>query len=270
MSSPAAVHKIRQKLGIERQPLHADSLGALDTILQRFPRDHPYSLETDHFPALCEVSAFGEGPAGRKVGAPAAPYLYRLTSVRNIARDVTRWRGRISPTENSETLFRYFQSHAAPLGGWYPLADLADGYLRGPRGFTWWSTHEISSRYPLRSALRLGLPYDYTPVYAAILRFRCGSGHMPTICVPSAVDAFDHPVFRPTDDGIAPAAGLTIQLSATRTFSDGETEYCIGDVPVEPLEVYPVLINETHRSSPGVLTDTPEFWQHLETYYRAL
>jgi hypothetical protein len=122
----------------------------------------------------------------------------------------------------------------------------------------------------MKSALRLGLPYDYTPVYAAILRMRCPPLSMPTTCVPCAVDAFDQPVFRPTRDSLAHASGITVQLSPTHTYTDGEPEYCIAEIPVEAIDVYPVLINERHRREPGVLSDTPEFWQSLERYYHAL
>ena len=270
MSTPAVVHQLRQRLAVALQPAHTASLTQLDELLQGFAREHPYNLAEDHFPVLCSVAAFGNGPAGRRVGAPAVTYLYRLHAVKNIPRDVTLWRGLISPKEKNETLFQHFRSQAAAAGGWCPLSRLAEGDLRGPRGFTWWSTHEISGRNPLESALRLGLPYDYTPVYAVILRLRCGPIALPATCVPSVVDAFDQPVFRPTADSTRPAAGLTIRLSATRTFCDGEAEYCIGSIPVESVEILPVLINESLRGGPGVHTDTPEFWRNLEQYYLSL
>jgi hypothetical protein len=162
-----------------------------------------------------------------------------------------------------------FERDAAALS-WVPLERYAAGTLTAPRNFTWWTTLDISDGDVVRNVRRVGMPDEWLPELAVVLRCAAGAKGTPYVArVPTAVDGFVSEVFHPRKLTPAPDCGVAIHLTETGALARGEREVVVPAIPVSVLSLKTVLINRADLAAQPVALGGG-LPARLVDYYRGL
>lgn len=249
-----------------------------------FQEEHPYDLAFELKKEFARLRFY----ACQSFGAPARipqpddGYVYRMCSIVDVVKGVTKeagdgrggaadvagWRNDLK--DDQENWEQVFEKGG---GDWTPLNGLAEGvYKCHPRPFSWWTTFPLYEDV-IAGAHRIGMTNDWVAVQCLVLR--CPADYVRgnnIACVPSAIDAYTQMIFHPTRDEASPPHGITIDLSLyPLTLFPGTDEFLLPPVPVDLIEVKPVLVDEDYRQSRHtVRSDCGVFSALLEDYYKNL
>lgn len=269
MSDHIILHNMRQRIGTNRQPRHDRDLKDLDSELQAMKIQHPYSLNREQIERLMTKDSFRQGGRGLPAEIPDQGFLYRLCNVRSVVR-YTTWVSVPTVHDNDEDVWRRLKNDYDSNQEWLPLNRYAQGVLTGHRGFTWWTNLKALPDDVLSGAHTIGMPNDWIPVYAVVLR--CPVSYLgPFTHVPTVLDGFSSEIFHPTIDNDNPPVGLTISLEHSHILREGSSEFVLGSLEVEPIEMRPVLIDSNMMAAHAHYVGLgPDLWRLLEVYYNRL
>jgi hypothetical protein len=268
MAQQSKIYDLRQTIGAVRQHEHAAALESLHHDLNSLGLEHPYALEREHIDHLMTNQFFAQGGRGLPASVSGPQFLYRICNIRKIV-EYTSWIP-ANRYENNEDIWLNLKRDFDDLGDWIPLNHYARGELTGPRGFTWWTTLNFLTTNIICGAHSIGLPNDWLPKYAVVIRCPLGSiSGINSLLVPTVLDAFDGEIFHPTISDSHPGAGLTISLEGPSTLNAGTDEFVLLDVDVESMEAIPVLIDRRMRALHSVQLDSG-LRTLLEMYYKNL
>lgn len=237
---------------------------------------HPYRLirsrVIDQFQPLMANTEFANGGTGPSASA-SGEFIYHLTSVRKLVKN-TRWSffpsGFPRPKSAAWRVFEYLVADYKKTSNWLLLRNYANGKYGGFRNFTWWTSLELDPTDIVCKAHKLGVPNQWIPNYAIILR--CPVTHIKIDNlhhVPTVIDGFHSEIFRPMDFRVSPlTSGRTIDLETKGQLKDGVEEFTLSPVPVSQIEFKPVLINTPDRDHRVVRN--ARLWQLLSTFYDSL
>lgn len=256
---------LRKLLDPQRQSSQDALFRQLLDALAGFPMPHPYELSTAARAHLLQsVTAFAGVASPWPASPDAAQHLFRICTIGALVRG-SDWRFRTNDPEAFDAVFARY--HTAGIE-WMPLSWFAAGALQNYRGFTWWSSLDLTIGEPWNLWRRIGLLDDWVTQHSVILRINAA---MRPVMVPSCVDAFDGPVFESVrDKPTQPEHGRTIDLSQ-RPFGPGATEYVIGPIATSLIELRPLLVTKDMKGQGSpVNADDATTWASLETYYTEL
>ena len=263
------LYDVRCRIGPERQPRHAARFAELCGELLKTGMAHPYALNSTAIATLMACPAFAQGGNGLTARPPASGHLYRMTGVMKLVR-YTDWTAVPNQDNNDDEIWRELAADHLSRGDWLPLSSYARGHLRGFRGVTWWTTREDLVPNPVPVAHSLGIPNDWIPTYAVVLRCPVDGIHsIAKLTVPDILDGFVQEVFHPTRDSESPAAGVTIRLRPGDEPGEGADEYLAEPVPVEHVTMWPLQITPEMRADHPVWLG-PALWEALYRYYSRL
>ena len=269
MADQSSLHLLRQSIGYKRQPPHELDLRELHQAVADLGYTHPYELEYDARVQLQESKpAYRQGGRGISAVLNASDRLYRISSARALITGVSDLRlGGITKDDNDEVIWNAL-NEPRYTGNWRSLSRYSRGTLTGRRGISWWTTLTLDPRSIVAGGLQMGMYAIWIPRYAVILRLSIDELIKPLI--PTVLDAFDQEVFRPARYSDNPIAGTTISLKQSGNLVDGTTEFILLNVPVEQIELIPVLVNAPMRAEIDSVKKGPETWGLLEQYLRAM
>ncbi|HJQ69828.1 MAG TPA: hypothetical protein VKA70_12685 [Blastocatellia bacterium] len=271
MSDYENIHKVRQRIGSVRQQTYADALKRLheEMLQMEPPLEHPYSLTDDDYDRLLENNDYKVGGKGRAAEPPKGGFLYRLSGAMQVARSADVWTAVPTTENNNEDIWWLLTNDHYRNQGWIKLSWYAEGSLKGFRGITWWTSLDLlKDKVPL-SAYKLGIPNDRIPLYAVILR--CPADFLKDnklARVPTVLDAFDSEIFHPSRDEDKPRCGTTIGLKPSGPLGEGVDEYVVGPIPVDEVEIWPVLIDKNEIRIPNICRGE-SLCRLLDSYYNA-
>jgi hypothetical protein len=271
MADQTSLHDARQRIGSKRQPTHARDLQELEDILVSLRLSHPYELAYDEKVQLETKPAFSKGGQGPTATLVGKQHLYRICGAKGLALGVTDLKlGGITHLDNDDVLWNGFNDLADPLR-WRALSRYASGTLTGRRGISWWTSLRLRPSDLAVGAYQIGMYDMWIPVYALLLRcpvdFVVSKG---LSLVPSVLDAFDQEVFHPTRYADNPESGITISLEHAGALKKGVSEFILGPLEVDKIEILPVLINAPARAGLKPLQQEPSTWGLLETYLETM
>jgi len=266
MSNSRSIYILRKQIDPDRQPSTRPRLAPLWESIERLGADTPYDLTDDQLSDLLAEREFTTCGMGRHANS-SATYLYRLTSIAALVRSVTKWTARIRAEASDQSLFRLLDNDYRRTGGWLSLSAYATGNLRGFRGISWWAHHDFSGPRTIEAAYKCGLPNDWIPVNAVVLRCRVKNLKMPeSLRVPEGVDAFFSEIFQAVHEDAPLAAGEAIDLTDPTRLVVGEKEFVIGSIPVGAVELKPLNLRDGRRN--GI--DLERLRPALEAFYHSL
>jgi hypothetical protein len=147
---------------------------------------------------------------------------------------------------------------------WMKLSTFVTGVLSGPRGFTWWTPANLASN-TYYSCHTIGLPDNWIPVRAVILR--CDTTALPadTTFVPNILNGFDSPIFFATRDSDVPILGRAIDLNVT-PLELGDFELVCPPIAVDRIQIRAFPLGARNPLSPrvslrSILQLLPSFYQ---------
>lgn len=249
----------RQVLDPKRQTSQRAVFTSLVNALAQVAVPHPYELS---YPArahlLSAVPTFAS-LASTWHAALETQHLFRLCAIGSVVRG-SGWRFRTSDEEAYDALFARY--HTSGLD-WVPLSWFASGVLQNYRGFTWWSSLDLTGPELWNLWRRVGLLDNWIVHQSVILR--CRSDQVRAM-VPSCVDAFEGPVFESAYDRPDPGFGRTIDLSC-QPFAPGVPEYVLPALPTASIDVRPVLVTKSMKAQGVPVVDAPPIWASLHEYY---
>lgn len=266
-SEYSSIFEVRRALDKLRQSDWEASIEELLTVLAALRAVHPYELQPDQLERFLSTPSLNEGPCGHE--SPGRKVLYRLCSVRSIVQDRgVRWRSALDEVKDDYSIWRPLEKRHRETGAWLHLSTYAEGALRGFRNLTWWTTAAELGTAVLPTAHKLGIPNNWVPLNALILRLTSTSTACPK--VPTPVDGFFSLIFQVADGDPVPATGTTIDISAPARPCDGLPEIVIGEVPVESITFVPVLVDRAARTTAPVRISTILLTGLLNFYRDAL
>lgn len=272
MSDPITLFRLRQRNGQARQPSHLTVLNALNHLLRTLDEETPYSLRHGSLEALLNDPLFTTCARGCKASIPDALPLYRLIGIGGLIRDCMEWQ-----FENDEEhldvidgIWRKISQDSKLANDWLRLDSYSQGTLSGFRGVSWWTSANTLVTAPVTTAHALGMPNDWIPVRAVILRHDPGPTRPSDDWrVPSTIDAYHSEVFHTTVDADLPASGLTISLQNLNALKIGNNEYVVLRLDVRSIQLWPVVITHQMRANDEVLLG-PALRSALQSYYSGL
>lgn len=256
------IFRLRQLLDKQRQPSLRSTLELLIDALTRISKPHPYKLSWTSRESLAATAAAFSSGADEWTATTTSTHLFRLCTIGALVRG-TGWRFH---TNDSTAFDTVYARHHTSGQDWIPLSWFANGVLQNSRGFTWWSTLDLTGPDPWNLWRRVGL-LD-TSIAHDCLILRCNVDAARAM-VPTCVDGFDEPVFESVHDEPTPSHGRAIDLSA-RPLGPGAAEYVVPALPTPAVEVRPLLVTKDMKRQGNPTADSPATWKLLETYYRGL
>jgi len=281
MSSLENLYKIRQEKGKKRQKRHEELLDELHDKIQ--PLLHPYAVEEkerDRFYASLRTARDEEGNAAYYSGSKGyeakvdSTYIYRITTAYQLA---TRFQADWIFTEinlsieNREFVFNErFLEEVAKYEDWIPLSLVAKGNLKYPRNFSFWTSHEYDRNDILVESFRAGLASDWFDRLIVVLRCDIEDAKELKICVPTVIDAYDQPIFHPTEENEAspPIFGTAININET-PLCLGYPEFVVGEISVDKIKFIPCKL-ERIGISRIEFKNNYDLWAKLDNYYQDL
>ncbi|MBN2267666.1 MAG: hypothetical protein JW725_05020 [Candidatus Babeliaceae bacterium] len=254
------VHDVRQTLGMQRQPEWGDTLQNLNRILIKSSQNNPYSsaarLELEN-----EIRSF----AGKGLQGASGEWLFSICSTAKLPR-CTDWRFLqvgLPSWKIHDALTRQYRR----TGSWLNLTQFAAGETRFPLGIAWFSDQEPDQNLVCAGHLR-GMPNDWIQTHSVILR--CRSTDIATIIkIPTVVDGFLSPIFMPVETNLNPKAGMAISLEPFPNDLDwGVSEWILGNIPVNLVDIKPVLATSTDYAKHRVSLVEDSLWAALDTFYQ--
>jgi hypothetical protein len=237
-----AIFRFRLRMARRRQRRHFRELLQLARFLKQRDLPHPFTLHADHLEVLRELSCYQRVLAGLEVSCPVDRYLYRITTVGALTWSIA-WNEQDSlPEEPKGPLWSRIKEASGEPPEWVPLRHFGSGAYEGRRGVSWWSTLPNITDDLIRAAYRLGVASNYIGPNSVVLRVPAASGNVTR--VPTVLDALDMPIFLPTRENDAPSSGITIDVGNNPDLAEGDAEYVLGPVPVDDIEIFPVLVDE--------------------------
>ena len=276
MADQTSIYLIRLKLGNNRQPSYAPDILHFDSIVRTLGKPHPYSLDDKQIAQLLSIPTFAQGGQGSICNIPAAQvYLFHLSSVHKVVNNTTWHRfppGFSTSFHQNRTIFEYLRWEHDAKKDWLRLSDYAHGSLSGFRGFTWWTSLKLLPQYILCGAHSLGIPNDWIPIYALLLRCPVKYINSNKLArIPTTVDGYISEIFHPTIGANSPLTGMTVNLDGypRNPLSHGYAEFTVMMLDVNELEFQPILIDNSVRMSHDVLLNSV-LRNQLEDYYSKL
>lgn len=277
------IHDLRCKIADQRQPEHAADLAKLQTAIE--PSEHPYrdTVQTNCYLTLLRVPAFKWPCRGPLASGLKGGYLYHLRSLAGFISEIEiasepgePYPPNADPTINLGKIKHRISLLSATLSRqWLPLRHFAKGDYSTERSalglatrrFTWWTDFPPRPTALVRDAHKLGVPRNSMTSECVILRCKLGADIRRKLHVPSVLDGFASEVFLASSYSDAPVAGKAIDIGVT-PFVAGESEFVLGPVAAERLEVSLAQISTLEIEESQADTDNPTFLSALEDYYR--
>lgn len=251
-----SIFRFRLLLARRRQRRHLRELVELARFLKRRNHRHPFTLPVDTLRELEEVPSYQRVLAGLDATCPADQFLYRITTVGALAWAISWNEMESLPEEPKGPLWSSLNDAAGLPPEWVPLRRFGSGFYKGRRGVSWWSTLSDITDDLIRAAYRLGIAANYIGPNSVVLRVPTSA--VTGARVPTVLDALDMPIFLPTRESDVPSSGITIDVANNPNLAEGATEYVLGPVSVEDIEVFPILVDEAAwRAYRGPSTQTP-------------
>jgi len=235
----------RRRLDASNQPRHHIDIDILEGVLRNLGRKHPYSLTSSDYAALGKEPAYTRTCHGLSA-VLAGRYCYRLSNIWRLLSYTSELLSFAKYELDEAWMFLLQQQRATSR--WTNIGMIANGEHSGPRNLTWWTTAELEERELLCKAHRLGLPNDWIPERAIILRYPLDEVVAKGMAfVPTVVDAFDSAIFHASVESAMPSYGRAINLEDASNLTYGDTEFVMGAVPVSQLEVWAVPLDGNAR-----------------------
>lgn len=269
------IHDRRQTCGKSRQPTNANILDSLAAVLNNeIKQPHPYAF-TEHELKLFDdkTNVFSMCGRGNRATPRTTDYLYRVVNKGHLpAFTRLRWRGfRKDPTLLWDTLL----TRSNKGKDWLPLAEFADnhyppGVVKAWFSCTWWTDFPLDPDVIL-GAYTIGLFTECISDQVYILRVPISAVQsLQAARVPTVVEAFLQPVFRPTREASADA-GVTINLATYKHPVPGVGEFSLRRFPVTLIEIKPLPLDFAFRQRHAVISkNDPEVLQSLVHFYNTL
>lgn len=279
--TPTNIYQTRHHIGKERQRHYNERhLDSLHQFIESNKLDNPYQLDVAWYRRLLqEKPTLTPGARGRDATfAEGVEYLYRLSSVWAITHNTTQWTATLDPDDVNEAhqhieaeLSRQRRQYT-PEREWLPLSWFAQGTLTEDWGATWWTDLEIQPTNVIQAKRQLGLTRRNSKPPLVVLRCRAAYvAERKLALVPNVVDGYASLVFHPIrcSEDSKPIWGITINLEEPEAPREGEREYVLLPLPVDAIEVCPVL---RHHNAAGLedIEEDPRFWRMLDAYYRQM
>lgn len=238
----------RQELGLRDQELHKEDLEHLGSLLEQANVPHPYCAKAVSI--LRGENTFSNSDIRRPRGPSIRiydtcadrhlKYLYRIHPL-----DGINWLPFLKDTlVTPKKIMGRLQSDSRSRpsdSGWLPLADYASGVVQNRRSFSWWTSLEPSQTSIVDWTLELGLLRDNLRPTMILLRLPLNRvDELELAHVPSSLDAFDSPVFRPVRYDSPLRCGASISLRQLPQFGLGAEEITLAPIPVEELHFMPM------------------------------
>jgi hypothetical protein len=261
MSTYQEIFSIRSQLDSARQPSFSERLFDLGTRLEGAT---PYDCTIEVRRILMSCAPFSTGASGRRL-SPSGPYLYRFCKLLDIVKFTTRWRG---DNELSDKILYEALSvrskEAEDTGGWFPLAEVAEGELTSARQFTWWSSHAVRKESIICDLHERGMTNERVNPFSILLRCSMSRiSRMASIFQPSVLDGFDSAIFDPQFEGVD-VSGNAISIEDPVNLKKGMDEYALRPLPVEAVDALPLYIPSSQRDHKIYEED---LLSSLKTYY---
>lgn len=224
----------------------------------------PYSVSVNVLQLLLESGVLRDVAKGPKL--EGGSFFYRITSVRSLLVDKgLKWQRRYFVAQEDYHPWSFLAGKCAN-SGWANLSDFAKGHLTGFRGFTWWTSSEFFEQGVLAAAHRVGLPNDWIPKYALVLRCSFPGQLLAT---PTCIDGFFSPIFEVASFDGGDVRGFALDISDRENLRRGAPEYVAGKVPSANVEFKAVMIDRNVRKANGVRL-SEQLLQCLVDYYTGL
>lgn len=259
-----AIFSLRRFLDLARQREFELIMTELyDTIpLLMPPTRHSYGLTEDHRTELTKrVAAYG-ACMSRWSGEAQGDYLYSLASIGKLVRNVAHnW----FDYQNDDVAFD--QVHTASQGKWIRLSRFTTTHVAGLRGFSWWTSLDITAESIWNAWRRVGLVDEWIAEKSVFLRCPVERTRHVTK-VPTVVDGFDGPIFEPAHETPRPVVGTAIDLS-TIPFQPGAPEFVLTAIAPQDIEILPITIPESLKANGTPAPKEPTMLR-LRNYYESL
>jgi hypothetical protein len=265
------LYAARLKADLARQPRHQNKYEELQQLFDSHGFEDPYNghdYANNEWREVSRDASFLESCCGYQAFSDSvgAGFLYRATSFSNLLRYTSPGLlGRFASEDNKWAMVQRSQSRT---GDWMVLSDFLSGKVTGPRGFTWWTPHDLSLNV-FKACHQIGLPDDWIATRVVILRRPVVPNRSPIGYVPTILDGFDSPIFCATRDSALPKFGTCINLEAS-PLAIGHSE--IISQPEDVSNISFVALSETRRFSSqdrieldSLLSDLLRFYESLET-----
>lgn len=176
MSDGPSVYRIRILLDPLRRGAFTEYFKSLDVAIGNLPASSPYYLKASQWDSLAKhCTEWSNAPKGPEATLPEVEYLYRLISIHTLLNKHNRPKYDEPARELHNELMAQYQKTQT----WLPLRDLIAGNLKGPRGFTFWTSYDLSIDV-VRGACKVGLALNYLVSRSVILR--CPVNHFRNAC----------------------------------------------------------------------------------------
>lgn len=263
------LHDSRQHMGSRRQPRHINDLKSVDRILSKIGETHPYQLTADQMGEFKKERWFAGSSSGLAAIISNGKYLYRLAPVIKLATYASEWFATPSIKLDAWRFIRKLQADLELKRDWLEYSAYAKGTFASPRNISFWTTFEFGAKDIVKGANNVGLPSNWIIRQMVILRLdisKLSRGNR--VFVPTVLDAFNSEIFHPTKDIESPPSGSAIHLNSG-FLSQGADEFVLGPLPVELVDLWPVVLEETEIELQGVRSDS-SLWKLLHSYYSNL
>jgi hypothetical protein len=239
------LYRLRQEGGPIRQPSFSADLETLARATEAVSAVHPYDLNLTQISNLMSVDSFRDGAGGAAATLPNQEYLYRICSITKALSYTSEWTSAYPRKEDLPWVaFRLWLNELERTRQWLPLGNYARGRFAGPRGFSFWTSRELSPSDEVGLMIdihSLGIPNDWLDEYSVLLRCRTtGVDFESLLHVPTVLDGFDSHIFHATKESDRPTCGVAIKLGLTDSLSVGHNEFAVGHIPVQSIEICPV------------------------------
>lgn len=267
MANLHKINRVRKRLDRIRQPEHESVLDHLDKISKTHNLE-PYSLSATPgaYDELMKHSSFSQGAQGLHALAPTDGYIYRVSTLSSLINHCS-WLD--DHTGSVRVAFGNLLNDFKKKRNWLSLSDYAHGRLSSHRNFTWWTNKNIKSNTIVSDLHRIGIANDWIFPFSVILR--CSVEliwNQDILFVPTVVDAYDLPIFRPTATKSNPLHGNTIDIRHPSQLASGFAEYSVTPIPSEHIEFQPVKITAKMKGAYPV--EQKDLYASLENYYQKL
>lgn len=279
MTDLVDLHKIRQEKGKIRQNRHKSILEKLDDAIK--PVESPYKVEDRdreaYYKRLKTIELFYSGSIGYETNAIGSDYIYRITTAYKLAKVFhNNWIFVVSPSDD-ETEEIFNSAFVAEIServsqknlkdDWINLTECAKGNLKYKRNFSFWTNEEYDYNNIVTDCFKVGLATDWFDKLVLVLRCKFSEVNPIDIRVPTAIDAFDQPIFHPRkdNDSIPPKHGTAIYISCD-PLTLGKKEFVVGEVPADKIEFK--IVEMKDKDSLGIkFSDNNNLWDKLNSYY---
>jgi hypothetical protein len=268
MSDFDNIYQLRALIDLRFQPRHSGAYNGLQALLASHSIHEPYSRRPKkEWQNIVTDELFLSVREGLPATIPtdSGIYFYRVTSLDTLIARVSSLKLLRSQSKNSawRALVRRWECRPA----WIALDSLFEGELTGFRGHTWWTTADLSNN-TFCTGHNTGMPDDWIPTRALILRCPSSALHALGAEVPSALHGFTQPVFFPTSDDTLPDMGRCISLERLPlSVGDGREVVC-RSIPAGEIECLPLSL--TRHPSDGHQVKLKEILPDLIVFYQTL